>query len=66
MQKKIDQLLTEERQARANAQMRASTAEAKLAQVEGELAGSDSKRKRSFLGRNRWGSKRPTQGMGDL
>lgn len=51
--KKIDQLLTEERQARANAQMRASTAEAKYAQLEGELAGSDSKKKRSFLGRNR-------------
>ena len=50
--KKIEQLLTEERQARANAQMRASTAEAKLAQVEGELAGSDTKRKRSFFGRN--------------
>ena len=51
--KKIEQLLTEERQARANAQIRASTAEAKLAQMEGELASSDPKKKRSFLGRNR-------------
>jgi hypothetical protein len=35
--KKIETLLTEERQARANAQIRASTAEAKLSRLEGEL-----------------------------
>ena len=41
--KKLETMLAEERQSRASAQMRASTAEAKLAQVEGELAARDKK-----------------------
>ena len=51
--KKMETMLVEERQARANAQMRASTAEAKLAQVESKLAERESRGRGlfGFLGR---------------
>jgi predicted methyltransferase MtxX (methanogen marker protein 4) len=46
--RKLEALLVEERQSRANAQMRASTAEAKLAQMEGERSARDSKNRGRF------------------
>jgi hypothetical protein len=52
--KKIETLLAEERSARANAQLRASTAEAKLSRLEGELeAQSPNKTGGSVFGRLR-------------
>ena len=53
--KKLEVLLNEERQARMTAQSRASTAEARLARIEGELnqGGGSSSGSSGFLGRLR-------------
>lgn len=46
---KLDTLLSEERQARMNAQSRASSAEARLARLEGEINRAGRRRRRPFL-----------------
>lgn len=51
--RKLEQMLSEERKGRANAQMRASTAEARLAQIEGKMAASGEEGRKGIFGRGR-------------